>query len=72
MNAGAFIKAYGAYLKRTGRLPIPKWVDLVKTGAHKELAPLDPDWFYIRAGKGMLNSDSCCGSYCLFASRNWR
>ena len=25
-------------------------MDLVKTGAFKELAPYDPDWFYIRAG----------------------
>lgn len=47
--AQEFIKAYSAYLKRTGRLEVPKWVDLVKTGPHKELAPYDPDWFYVRA-----------------------
>jgi hypothetical protein len=47
----AFIKAYAAYLKRTGKLEVPKWVDLVKTGTFKELAPYDPDWYYIRAGK---------------------
>lgn len=47
----AFIKAYAAYLKRTGKLEIPKWVDIVKTGTHKELAPYDPDWFFVRAGK---------------------
>jgi small subunit ribosomal protein S19e len=28
---------------------LPKWTDLVKTGIHKELAPYDPDWYYIRA-----------------------
>jgi small subunit ribosomal protein S19e len=25
-------------------------VDIVKTGSFKELAPYDPDWYYIRAG----------------------
>jgi len=34
----------------SGKLEIPKWVDIVKTGTYKELAPYDPDWFYIRAG----------------------
>jgi small subunit ribosomal protein S19e len=47
--AQQFVKTYAAYLKRTGRLEVPKWVDLVKTGTHKELAPYDPDWFYVRA-----------------------
>lgn len=28
---------------------MPTWVDLVKTGTHKELAPLNPDWYYVRA-----------------------
>ncbi|KAJ1555566.1 40S ribosomal protein S19, partial [Cladochytrium tenue] len=41
-----FVKAYSAYLKRTGKLEVPKWVDIVKTGTFKELAPYDPDWFY--------------------------
>jgi hypothetical protein len=29
---------------------VPTWVDIVKTGAYKELAPYDPDWYYVRAG----------------------
>eukprot|EP00842_Homolaphlyctis_polyrhiza_P000026 jgi/Hompol1/1023/HPOL_005489-RA len=49
VSSHAFIKAYSAYLKRTGKLEIPKWVDLVKTSTQKELAPYDPDWFYVRA-----------------------
>ncbi|KAF9927051.1 40S ribosomal protein S19 [Linnemannia zychae] len=49
INAHDFNRAYAAYLKRSGKLEIPKWVDLVKTGTNKELAPYDPDWFYIRA-----------------------
>lgn len=30
---------------------MPDWVDLVKLGKHKELAPSDENWFYIRAGE---------------------
>jgi small subunit ribosomal protein S19e len=50
VNAHALIKAYAAHLKRSGKLPVPKWVDVVKTGKFKELAPLDQDWYYMRAG----------------------
>ena len=32
------------------QLQIPDWVDIVKTAPHKELPPLDKDWYYIRAG----------------------
>jgi small subunit ribosomal protein S19e len=51
VNAHEFVRQYAAYLKRSGKLEVPKWVDLVKTGAFKELAPYDPDWFYVRTGK---------------------
>jgi len=47
--AGDFIVAYAAHLKRTGKIELPKWSDLVKTAKHKELAPYDPDWYYVRA-----------------------
>lgn len=48
VSADKFIKSYAALLKRSGRLQVPKWVDLVKTGTHKELAPYDADWYYVR------------------------
>ncbi|PKI84422.1 Rps19p [Malassezia vespertilionis] len=32
-----------------GKLELPTWVDIVKTGAFKEQAPYDPDWYYVRA-----------------------
>ncbi|CAL1409111.1 unnamed protein product [Linum trigynum] len=44
-----FVKAYAAHLKRSGKIELPPWVDIVKTGKLKELAPYDPDWYYIRA-----------------------
>lgn len=45
-----FNQAFSDYLKRTGKLSVPVWVDLVKTGHGKELAPSNPDWFYVRTG----------------------
>jgi len=49
ISAEAFIAAYSSHLKRSGKLEVPTWVDLVKTGSFKELAPYDPDWYYVRA-----------------------
>merc|ERR1712072_206310 len=44
-----FIKAYAEHLKKSNKLGLPKWIDLVKTGHYHELAPYDEDWFYTRA-----------------------
>ena len=44
-----FVKAFSAFLKKSGKLRVPGYVDIVKTGKHKELAPYDADWFYTRA-----------------------
>lgn len=35
-------------------MELPEWTDIVKTATFKELAPYDPDWYYIRAGKFFL------------------
>lgn len=43
-----FIAAYAAYLKKAGKIEIPSYVDIVKLASFKELAPMDPDWYYIR------------------------
>jgi ribosomal protein S19E (S16A) len=51
LSAEEFITAYSSHLKRSGKLELPSWVDIVKTGSYKELAPYDPDWFYVRAGE---------------------
>ncbi|TFK74787.1 ribosomal protein S19e [Pluteus cervinus] len=49
ISADQFIVAYASHLKRSGKLEVPTWADIVKTGAFKELAPYDPDWYYVRA-----------------------
>ncbi|CAG0918324.1 unnamed protein product [Notodromas monacha] len=43
-----FVRAVAAFLKKSGKLKVPDWVDLVKTGMYKELAPYDEDWYYTR------------------------
>ncbi|CAH0560803.1 unnamed protein product [Brassicogethes aeneus] len=43
-----FVKAFAQFLKKSGKLRVPEWVDLVKTSRAKELAPYDPDWYYVR------------------------
>ncbi|BCS23843.1 40S ribosomal protein eS19 [Aspergillus puulaauensis] len=49
VDSQKFITAYAAFLKRQGKLPIPGWVDTVKTSASNELPPQDADWYYVRA-----------------------
>ncbi|RWS25364.1 40S ribosomal protein S19-like protein [Leptotrombidium deliense] len=44
----ALVKAVAAFLKKSGKLKVPEWVDLVKTGIYKELAPFEEDWYYTR------------------------
>ncbi|PNT69494.1 40S ribosomal protein S19 [Brachypodium distachyon] len=44
-----FNKKYTAHLKRSGKMELPEWVDIVKTARFKELPPNDPDCYYIRA-----------------------
>ena len=43
-----FIVAYADYLKKNKKITVPQWTDYVKTGKLRELAPLNPDWMYIR------------------------
>ena len=49
VNAHKFIAAYAAHLKTSGKLEVPEWADYCKTASHKELAPYDEDWYYVRA-----------------------
>ena len=51
VNQQEFVRALAAFLKKSGKLKVPKWVDTVKLAKHKELAPYDENWFYTRAGE---------------------
>ncbi|CCF73486.1 small subunit ribosomal protein S19e [Babesia microti strain RI] len=48
-NPNIFIKAFAQFLKLKNMIECPKWTDYVKTSPAKELAPKDPDWYFIRA-----------------------
>ncbi|KAG0504900.1 hypothetical protein M758_N010000 [Ceratodon purpureus] len=50
VSSHEFVRNYAAHLKRSGKIEVPVWADLVKTATFKELAPYDADWYYIRAG----------------------
>uniref|UniRef100_A0A8B9QVV9 Ribosomal protein S19 n=1 Tax=Anas platyrhynchos TaxID=8839 RepID=A0A8B9QVV9_ANAPL len=52
VNQQEFVRALAAFLKKSGKLKVPEWVDTVKLAKHKELAPYDENWFYTRAGGG--------------------
>ncbi|KAG5842916.1 hypothetical protein ANANG_G00182830 [Anguilla anguilla] len=49
VNQQEFVCALSAFLKKSGKLKVPDWVDTVKLAKHKELAPCDENWFYTRA-----------------------
>ncbi|KAM3179207.1 hypothetical protein ACTXT7_001061 [Hymenolepis weldensis] len=34
--------------QNTNKIKVPEWVDVVKLSTANELAPSDPDWFYVR------------------------
>mmetsp|Transcript_46650 Transcript_46650/g.73025 ORF Transcript_46650/g.73025 Transcript_46650/m.73025 type:complete len:145 (-) Transcript_46650:2274-2708(-) len=48
INSEIFIKTYADYLKRSGKLDHPSWIEIVKTGKGKKTTPNDQDWYYIR------------------------
>lgn len=45
------------YLNRSGKVKLPDYVDYIKTGTHKELAPYDKDWYFVRAGEQWYKKD---------------
>jgi small subunit ribosomal protein S19e len=47
-----FIAALAKHLK--AKLELPAWHDIVKTAAFKEMPPRDDDWYFVRAGKHVI------------------
>ena len=56
--ADLFIGEFATFLEKSGTFLVPQvlkiissdqWADWVKTGVHKELAPYESNWFFIRA-----------------------
>merc|ERR1712117_693626 len=55
-----FVFALAAFLKKSGKVKVPEWADIVKTSVAKELAPYDEDWYYTRLAS--VASHLCRGS----------
>ena len=51
--ADALIKKAGEKFKTSGAFPQPDWAIYVKTGSHKEKAPIQKDWWYERVAAVM-------------------
>lgn len=49
VNQHDFVKALANHLKKSGKLKVPDWVDIVKNSRRNELSPYDEDWYYTRA-----------------------
>uniref|UniRef100_A0A8C2M6J2 40S ribosomal protein S19 n=1 Tax=Cricetulus griseus TaxID=10029 RepID=A0A8C2M6J2_CRIGR len=49
VNQQEFVRALATFLKKSGKLKVPEWVDTVKLAKHKELAPYDESWIYTGA-----------------------
>ncbi|KAI6241401.1 hypothetical protein M3Y99_00368100 [Aphelenchoides fujianensis] len=49
VNQTVAVEKIAEFLKKSGKITVPQWADLVKTGRNKELAPTDPDFFYVRS-----------------------
>lgn len=45
----AIVNEIATFLKKSNKVKVPEWSDLVKLGKFKELAPIDPDWYFVRA-----------------------
>ena len=50
VEAMPLIKAYADFLKRSGKIELPKLHDLMRTKVYSEYTPYDEDWYYIRCG----------------------
>ncbi|XP_066928011.1 small ribosomal subunit protein eS19-like [Clytia hemisphaerica] len=44
-----FVVAFAAHLKKSNKMKVPEFVEIVKTSKAKEIGPVDPDWYYVRA-----------------------
>ena len=59
VEAMPLIKAYADFLKRSGKIELPKLHDLMRTKVYSEYTPYDDDWYYIRCGECFVSLRSC-------------
>jgi small subunit ribosomal protein S19e len=49
VNPEGLIEALAGKMKAMPEIEAPEWASLVKTGAHAERAPENPDWWFVRS-----------------------
>jgi small subunit ribosomal protein S19e len=49
VNPNLLIEEVAKELKKLPSMSAPEWAQFVKTGQHKQRAPVDADWWYIRS-----------------------
>ena len=50
VSALKLIKEFSSILKKEGKINVPSYCDIVKSGYGRQIAPTNKDWFYIRCG----------------------
>ena len=55
VEAMKLIKAYAEFLKRSGKIELPKLHDIMRTCVFSDYIPLDDDWYYVRCGLLYVN-----------------
>lgn len=50
VEAMKLIKAYAEFLKRSGKIELPKLHDLMRTRVYSDTVPYEDDWYYVRCG----------------------
>jgi len=44
-----FVQGFADFLKKSGKMTVPEWADLIKLARFNEQGPADQDWYYVRA-----------------------
>ena len=50
VEAMKLIQAYADFLKRSGKVELPKLHDIMRTKVFSEYSPYQEDWYFIRCG----------------------
>lgn len=69
-NPTQLIIEVAGLMKKEGMVNPPQWSQFVKTGAHTERTPDDPDWWYVRAAS-VLRQVYMRGPIGVGKLRNW-
>jgi len=44
-----FVTGFADFLKKSGKMAVPEWADLIKLSRANEQGPTNDDWYFVRA-----------------------